>query len=169
MRGLGALMIIAGCVSIGGMTLRERRERVETLYALCAALRTMRAELITRLAPLPEVFHTLAENGAGAAGEFFAALYADMDSLGECGLAAIWQGACLRALCILRGDEVAAISALGAQLSLGSAEAAAEAVEACEGVLHAAYLREKERLPQARRLCIGVAAAAGAMLVILLI
>lgn len=169
MRGLGALMIIAGCVTIGGITLHERRVRVETLYALCAALRTMRAELITRLAPLPEVFHALAENGAGAAEEFFAALYTDMDALGECGLAAIWQGACLRTLGSLRGDEMAAISALGAQLSLGSAEAAAEAVEACEGVLHAAYLREKERLPQARRLCIGVPAAAGAMLVILLI
>ena len=171
MRGrlLGALCVLASCVSMGAAACAEKRRRLNTLDELTAALRRMRAELASHARPTAELCRLLAESSAGETETFFALLLRSLDQLGERPFYVLWREAAFRALRSLREEERQSLERLGDSLGRYALEEQVSAVESCLAALDSARERARAELPVQRKLTLGLALSAGAMLTILLL
>jgi stage III sporulation protein AB len=69
------------------------RRRSRILAELLRAVAAMRAELVTRLTPVPELISRVAAQSAEPVAGFFRAVEARLPSLGELSLFELWQSA----------------------------------------------------------------------------
>lgn len=169
MKGLGAALILAGCLLSGALWTRTKSRRIRTLRQLCAALELLAGELETRAPPLPELAKLLAERAGGQAGTFFSLLSVSMEQLGRESFSQLWSRAAETVLESLGREEREEFAGLG--MILGRCELARQlsALRACTAALRT-NLREAEGLyPGQRRLSLGLTGAAAALLIIVLL
>lgn len=169
MKLAGALLTFLGCCMTGVAQAHTARRRLDALAALCEALCLMKRELGTKLSSIPDMAERAAVQTRGAAKGFFTALSARMDELGRVELAQLWAECAAAELPALSGAEEREFAALGAVLGRCDADMQLAAISACEAYLRAVLEHARGDYPQQRRLSLGIAAAAGALLVIVFI
>lgn len=163
----GIFMISAACASIGVTSAVGMKRHIELLAALCGSLRYISAEIGTRLCPLPELIAELAGRG-GAAGEFYTRLAERLDSIGEVDFSALWASS-LECLTPLNRDEHSALRALGDVLGRYELQEQLESIDICLDSLSRSLRGLQAQYPERRRLVLGLSAAAGILVLIVLI
>lgn len=166
---IGGALIFAAFLLGALVCLRLRRQRTDTLNQLCTALDRAEGELSLRGLPLPRLFELLSKCSTGAAGFFFSELSQSMDRLGEEDFHTLWLRAAEKCLAALRQPEREEIDRLGGVLGRYGLTEQLSAIRACSAELRRALDCARQDYPRSRRLLLGMASAAGAMLIILLI
>ena len=158
----GIFMISAACASFGVISTVGMKHHIELLAALCGSLRFISAEIGTRLCPLPELISELAGRG-GAAGNFYERLAEKLDSIGEVDFSALWASSleCLTSLSAMR--------ALGDVLGRYELNEQLESIDICLDSLSRSMHGLQTQYPERRRLVLGLSAAAGILVLIVLI
>ncbi len=169
MRALGALMAFAACGAMGLLRVASERRRIDTLAALAEALCVMRGELAARLTAIPALTEYMVRHSRGGAQSFFAAVLYRLPQLGRRELSELWSESVMETLPSLENDELRELASVGLVLGRCELDVQLSALDRCAAVLRAAQERAQAQYPQQKRLSLGVSAAAGAMLVILLI
>lgn len=168
MKILGAVMALAASGMIGFMRIAAGRSRKDTLEAFTGALVLMKGELSARLTPLPELTEYLAMNSCAGAGRFFRVLSERIVQLGRRELAELWTETARDTLTMLSADELDEIMRLGRVLGRCELDMQLAAIDRCTAHLDRALTHVRAEYPQLCRLSIGLPAAAGLMLVIVL-
>lgn len=169
MRALGALMAFAACGAMGLLRVMSERRRIDALAALSEALRVMRGELAARLTAVPELTEYMARHSRGDAKSFFSAVSDRLSQLGKRELAELWRESVMETLPALETYELRELASVGLVLGRCELDVQLAALDSCAAVLRAAQERAQAEYPQQKRLSLGVSAAAGLMLVTLLI
>ncbi len=169
MKLAGALLAFLGCCCAAGAVRGVRRPaQTGCIAALCEALCLMKSELGTRLSTIPG--HGGARRGRRGAlrrtsSRRFPRAWTRAWPRGACAIVGgMRRGGAVRA-CRAEAREFAALGVLGRC----DADMQLAAISACEAYLRAALERARGDYPQQRRLSLGIAAAAGALLVIVFI
>ncbi|MCR5664802.1 MAG: stage III sporulation protein AB [Oscillospiraceae bacterium] len=169
MKLLGALAVMAACVSAGVRLNRERAEELALLRELCRGVERVHAELATSLRPLPELCAQLGGELSGAAGAFFRSLAESMPALSQQSFFELWQSAAGRSLSALAPEERSALLQLGQALGRFELQEQLGACERCRESLADAAAERKERSRNERKLTLALSGAAGALLCLLLL
>ncbi|MDR2420593.1 MAG: stage III sporulation protein AB [Oscillospiraceae bacterium] len=90
---LGAALLIGGTSACGISGAMRLRRRARVLAELVRALAAMRGELVTRLAPVPELIERAERQSAGPVGAFFRNVRLRLGELGDTALYELWSGA----------------------------------------------------------------------------
>lgn len=168
-RLFGAGLIFAALAFGALIYLNTRRQRMELLAQLSAALDTAAGELSLRSLPLPRLFALLAGRGAGGAAAFFTALCTGMDRLGEEDFFTLWTNAAEDNLSALYPAEREEIARLGAVLGRYELERQLAAIRDCRAAIDGALSQARQEYPNRRRLALGLSGCAGVLLIIILI
>ena len=169
MRALGALMAFAACSAMGLLRVASERRRIETLAALTEALDVMRGELAARLTAIPALTEYMARHSRGDAQSFFAAVLDRLPQLGKRELSELWCESVMETLPSLETDELRELASVGLVLGRCELDVQLSALDRCAAALRAAQERAQAEYPQQKRLSLGVSAAAGLVLVTVLI
>ena len=140
MKITGAVLLLASCVVIGCLRLQALKRRKETLSAMSNSLQLIKSELDARLTTLPALMCFLAEHSRGETKSFYESIDASMDELGECEFSSIWTRAARQRL-----------------------------TSRCQTFMDKSHDTLRGEYPQLCRLAFAVPAAAGLMIVIVLI
>lgn len=166
---LGAILIAAACCAAGYIYTSSVRKHIRALESLCAALELTAGELRTRAAPIPEVCALLAKRSDGAAAKFFSCLSENLALLGEKPFSIIWSTAVEDELCCLSPEEQSGLKGLGNILGRYELAQQESALAACLLKLRAGLSQAKQSYPNQRKLGFGLTAAAGALIVVILL
>lgn len=166
---LGAILIAAACCTAGYTYISSVRKHIRALESLCAALELAAGELRTRAAPIPELCALLAKRSDGAAAKFFSRLSENLEALGEKTFSAIWSKAVEDELCCLSPDEQSELKGLGNILGRYELMQQESALAACVLKLRAGLSQARQNYPSQRKLGFGLTAAAGALIVVILL
>ena len=169
MRWAGALLIFLAFAGFGAAFALAKKRRIDALRGMCAALELMNGELSARLTPLPELCGLLAGRASGAAGEFLGLLAASLPGLGERDFSALWREAAERSLGSLSGAELSEITRLGDIVGRYELAEQTRALELCLAELRNCLRAAQSAYPGEKKLGFGLAAAAGALLVVVLL
>lgn len=169
MRYLGAILILAACAAAGFIYISAVKKRICALESLCTALELAAGELKTRAAPIPELCALLERRSDNAAAKFFARLSGDLESLGEKTFSDLWGAAVEDELACLLPDERQELTGLGSVLGRYELAQQENALTACVFALRASLTHARESYPGQRRLGFGLTAAAGALIVVILL
>lgn len=167
-RLFGAGLIFTALAFGALIYLKARRQRIELLSLLSAALDTAAGELSLRSLPLTRLFELLAKRSDGMAAEFFKALCTGMDRLSEEDFFTLWTNAAEEHLTALNTAEREEIARLGAVLGRYELPRQLEAIRGCRTAVDNALLQARQDYPTRRRLALGLSASAGALLIIIL-
>ncbi len=163
MRFLGAFCIsLAGL--LGGLRAAQRqRETLRRCVVLCQMLELMTFELTRFRTPLPELFSGLASQlGEPAAG--LCAAVADLLGSGA-PFSEAWTKS-LAAVSAMEGEELAPLAVI---LGRYGAEEQAEAVDVCRRALESRGASIRAQLRERSRVYVGVGAAGGVILAVMLL
>lgn len=169
MRALGALLLVAGGFSFGICALREKRSRIAALRQIEAALELLCSELELHEAPLPEAVSNAARHAEGMGKALLHALEAQFPRLGEASFAQLWTAAVTRTCVPLLPHERDELNLLGHSLGRYELSAQLRELHACCVFLEERRNAAEQAFPGERRLLLGLSAAAGAFLAILLL
>lgn len=167
MKLLGASAVLCSCLGMSLTALRTARERTRCLSWLCRAAEAIRAELSTRLSPLPGLMRLAAERTKGACRSFFEETANGLADLSERSFYELWADSARKRLPFLPEEVRDELLQLG--LSLGRYELQ-EQLAACDRFLNAVtpLLGEESRsLREKRRVYLALGTAAGAFLCLL--
>ena len=169
MRALGALLLVAGGFSFGICALREKRSRIAALRQIEGVLALLCAELELHEAPLPEAVSNAARRADGMGRALLYELEAQFSRLGEASFAQLWTAAVSRTCVQLLPQERDELNRLGHSLGRYELSAQLLALHACRAFLEERRNGAEQAFPAERRLWLGLGAAAGAFLAILLL
>lgn len=166
---LGIALVVTAATFLGMSKAYVLKERVVFLNDFTQALETMRAEICTRLTPMPELVAYLSGAMKGSCAVFFSQLHARLEHLGEKRFSEMW---CEQVdefnTTVLNDEERSAMRALG--MSLGRYDAQAQ-----NAALQTAISRMRKLTDEARtqssvlgRLWTTLGISAGIMLAILM-
>ena len=166
---LGAALVAAGAVSIGYAAVERLRARTAALRALADALELMERELCFRLTPMPELLSDLAGRTLPPADRFFRQCAEGLDELPKHTLGELWQAAAAESLPALHRNDLTVLLPLGAILGRYSGEEQRQAIAQTTDELRRAHLAAEGEQRQRGKVYSALSAAAGALLVILLL
>ena len=170
MKPIGAILIIAAGLGIGFGGAAELRRRVRVLTDLIASLVTVRAEITVRMTPLPELLEALAQTAPHSVRGFYEHLGKSLQFLGERSFAELWLRAAERSEELgLKSDELGELTALGASLGRYDASEQAAAIDLCVSRLNASLELAREEARTGGKLIMGLGAAGGLVLAVILI
>lgn len=162
--------IILSAVFFFSLTLTGRRKaEINCLDELCRGMELIRAELGTRLTPMPELLRILSDRCRGEAGAFFSALCKAMPLLEENEFSKLWNIAADTYLKPLHPEELNTVKKVGAVLGKYELSEQLAVTDACRRELAFAAEKLRASYPESRRLFFGISAAAGGFLIILLL
>lgn len=164
---IGAFLVAAGSAAIGMVTVISQKRHIQLLDELCASLRLMSAELGTRLRPLPELICELSEKGDSVSG-FYGDIAGRLDFIGETDFSVLWSDA-VENIQLLSADERETMNRLGAVLGRYELREQLDSIDICLDALTRSVLGLRAEYPCRRRLFLGLSAAAGLMILIILI
>ena len=168
MRILGAAAVMLASVSAGFFAVTQKRRRLRCLRDLCDSLTLIAGELEGKRAPLPELIQTACLFSAGEPRGFFKHLREALPQLGVRFFFQLWEETARQHLPSLNGDEVREWTTLGRQLGRAELDRQLSALEGCCRFLSQRLEREERAFQSERKLCLGLPAAMGALLLILL-
>ncbi len=169
MRLLGLLSVMAAGIGLSLSYLGAARREIQTVRGLQAGIRILRAELALRMSPVGELMHLAASHTDTDARAFFRTVEQSLQELDESSFTALWSSACRSSMRGISEENRRGLEELG--LSLGRFELADQLV-ACDRYLDQteSWLREcSARWPERRRLALGLGAAAGSFLCLLML
>ena len=169
MKVLGVGAIISAFFLLSLSLTGRRKAEIHCLEELCRGLELIRAELGTRLTPVPELLALLSEKCRGDAGLFFCTLGMTLPLLEEKEFSVLWNTAAESCLHCLRPEELEAVRKVGAVLGKYELSEQLTVVCSCLGELRDACEKWKAAYPESRRLFFGMSAAAGGFIIILLL
>jgi stage III sporulation protein AB len=166
---IGAMCVIASCAAVGLSSVFKLRRHAKTLAVVRRSLGTIRAELTTRLTPLPELFARLATDADEPFRTFAATLTRSMNRLGEVRFSELWVEAVDASNLGLLPDELAVLRDLGRVLGryeLDEQRAYLQYAEEriSEFTLRAEHRRDADSKPRA-----AVAVACGVILTLIML
>ena len=88
---LGAACVILGSCAWGALGVIKLRRRASGLAAVTRSLGALRAELCTRLTPMPEITRRLAQDSDEPVKSFWRNLAAKMPELGDARFSDLWE------------------------------------------------------------------------------
>ena len=168
-RLLGAVLVVAGCVSLGLCAVAWLDGRVRDLGELAAGLDALQRELGWRLSPLPQALEGAARAARGPAADFFALCARRARSPEGQAFQETWREALNASSLRLRGEDKALLERLGGVLGRYDGDSQRLALEdAAAGLrtLQGAAADERSRLGRVYGV---LGAAAGLLAVILLL
>ena len=168
MKLLGAAMILTASFCAGIIHSLTKRQRIDNLQEICSALALMEGELGARLTPMPELIRLLAGRAPGQTGAFFSVLSASMDRLGEEDFASLWQMAVRQTMRSMEEAEREELCRLGLILGQYELEKQLAAIRTCMVVLRGGLETAQNKYLTEKKLSLGLPAAAGALLIIVL-
>ncbi len=142
----------------GAKAARRQKRRGESLAELAFGLGLLGFELESFQRPLPELCRRLAGQAPGAAGALYRCLCRAMDESPGAGFADCWQAA----LAELRAPERALLGPLGGVLGRYGAAEQRQALSLCRERLEELAAEARESYRRSARLYIGLGAALGA-------
>lgn len=169
MRLMGAALIAGASLVLGLTYIREQKRRLYTLCSLLELLKSFRGELATHMTPIPELTAALAQRAHGAAAALMFSLNTRLDHLGEKGFSELWAESVKEKLDMLAADERDVVLNLGRSLGRYELEQQLMELDHCIEYLNGRISLYRSALPEKRRLGLGLACGAGALLVIVLL
>ena len=166
MKIAGAVMLVAACGMFGYAQLAAALRRERLVEAMCSSLELLRAEIATRLTPLPDCARMLSASGPAPCREFYSRLDSALDALGELEFSYIWS-ACLSTL-DLPSDAHSALDDLGRSLGRYSAAEQHTAIDRCIAALERCSRAERETGRGNAKLKLGLSLTAGLLLAVIL-
>ena len=166
---MGAALISGASLVLGLTYIQEQKRRLYTLCSLLELLKAARGELATHMTPIPELTAALAQKTRGAAAALMFSLNARLDHLGEKDFSELWAESVKEKLDMLDTDERDAVSNLGRILGRYELEQQLMELDNCIEYLNRRISFSRSALPEKRRLGLGLACGAGALLVIVLL
>ncbi|MBR1455666.1 MAG: stage III sporulation protein AB [Oscillospiraceae bacterium] len=166
MKTAGMLCLFTACLWIGAAYCRARRQRLAVLRDLCKAMEQMEGELASRSSPLPELCRLLATGSEGDVRAFFTRIADGLAELGELRFSELWKRAARDTLFCLRPFEMDALLRLGSSLGRYELDRQLGVVKACSRTLERCYRAAQQSMTGELKVGMGLAAAAGALLVI---
>lgn len=163
------MLAVCGCFWAGCRMVNSRKERIAALRELEFALLLLRGELESRAAALPELCVFLRERTCGAARALFSGMAAQLSMLGEERFSSLWNRAVRESGTALEDREREELLGLGEVLGRYELETQLRRLEGCCTVLHQCREEAERAYPGQRRLCLGLSAAAGLLLAIVLL
>ena len=169
MRPAGVLLIVLAFLSYALLTLRDKRAAIRSLRDVSAALELLYAELEMHATPLPEAIARSARYSRGNGKALFQNLTVLLLRLGEESFADLWSKAVSQSCRQLPSAALDELARLG--LSLGRYELSAQLrdIRGCIALLCRTREERARSYPSERRLWLGLSAAAGCFLAILMI
>lgn len=167
MKLLGTMFVTLSCTALGIIKARSLARENEAYAELISALTLMKGEICSRASSMDEVFRLLNTGKSCCTSAFFSQLSSAMSEIGDVSLKAIWQKAA-DTLCI-SPYGVQAVKALGNVLGRYDAQAQAAAIDRCILALLSEQDALRDKLNENKRMYIGIGAASGLMLALLLI
>ena len=165
--GIGA--IISAFFLLSLTLTGNKKAEINCLAELCTGFALIRAELGTRLTPMPELLGLLEEQCAGEARGFFRAVGTALPLLEERDFSSLWSMAADKALCCLSQRELDTVKKVGTVLGKYELSEQLAVIGSCLTELKAGEERLRVAYPQTRKLFFGLSAAAGGFIIILLL
>lgn len=169
MRLLGAGLILLAACGVGGVNWLDRQRHLRCLRALCEALSLLHAELKTNRTPLTRLLPYAAEQAEDRASAFLRQVSDSLTQLGERSFSELWQEAACCQLSVLRQGELEELLSVGRVLGRFELQEQLNTLTRCESRLRARLEQNEARSRDEARLSLGLPAAAGALLVLLLL
>ena len=168
MKMLGAAAVMLASISGGLFAVTQKRRKLRCLRDLCDALTLLAGELEGKRAPMPELVQTVCHFASGEPHGFFTRLQEALSQLGVRSFHQLWKEAAEQRLPSLGGEELREWILLGRQLGRTELDRQLAALEGCRRFLSLCLEREEQAFRSERKLCLGLPAAMGALLLILL-
>ncbi len=169
-RIIGSLIITAATTAVGISSAAQLKNRVISLSSIIAGLDLMRAEICTRLTPLPELLELLARQTGEPASTFFTACLINQKKMRGRPFFEVWRDSLLETEELgLKEAEMQPLLELGNALGRYDSERQAEAIAAARKRMEAFLSKaegERDREGKTRAM---LGLAAGAAIVIMLI
>ena len=166
---VGVILIIFGCTAAGIKKARSLSELDRTYSELISALSLIKSEISSRASPLDEVLHTVAGTADGAVGRFVICVRDDFPNLGEEPFCCIWSKAAESCLDGLSERALTAVKALGSSLGKYDGSMQCASLDRCISELSSEQKALREMLSANRRMYVGIGAASGLIIAIVLI
>lgn len=170
LRTIGVVLVVLGPSVMGISKALSLKAHARFLSDFVAALELMRAEICTRLTPIPELTEYLAKSAPHGCRAFFAGLEKRMGLLGEMSFSQLWEReADTLTEPQLSGEERSAVRALG--MSLGRYDVREQQAAIDMSIARLSLLAEEARKQSGiqGRLWTGLGVTGGLMLAIIMI
>ena len=167
---IGAVLVTVATTSVGLMSAGYLKNRARTLSTLVFGLEIMRAEICTRLTPIPELLELLARQTGEPANIFFADCLIKLRAMRGRPFSEVWKAALKGSGALVLNDaELEILTELGSALGRYDVERQGEAISGAKKRLEAQLAKaESERDKESRtRTFLGI--AAGIAIAIILI
>lgn len=169
MKLVGIALIIMAFLTYALLTLRDKRAAIHCLRDVSAALELLYGELEMHAAPLPEAIARAAHFSRGAGKALFQNLTVLLLRLGEESFADLWRKAVQQSCRQLPPPSRDEIERLGVSLGRYELSTQLRELRSCISSLCRSREEGERSFPSERRLWLGLCAAAGCFLAILMI
>ena len=169
MKLTGALFCVTAFLFAGFSYLETEKRKLKACSGLSDALTVMKNELCAKLLPLKELTERASESSQGCVKLFFEKVLDDFGRIGEEDFSAIWNRTAEESFAFLTPEQLGMLCRPGTVLGKSAGETQTEALEATALYFRAEAERIKEKLPEIRKLAIGLSACMGLLTVIALI
>lgn len=169
MKLIGAVLILTGSLAAGLLAVRRMDYRIAALRALIAALDILGHELDCFLPSMPDWLRSSAERSPEPAASFFnlcARRLCDQDGTA---LAELWNEAARQRLGALKSGDLEPVLTLGPVLGRYDADSQRRSIGAARKQLEAKLAEAAARRRDSGRVCTVLCAAAGTLLVVVLL
>jgi len=168
LRGIGAVLLAAGCAWLGFWVAAGMRSRVRALEDMAAGLLLLEQELELDSPPLPVLMERLASRAPGSAGGLFAQCGAGLGRLDEEEFSHLWRRL-VEERRELGEEGRRCLAVLGETLGRCGCFAQVRSVAAARRRLSELAARAEEDARRERKVCQVLGLSGGAFLVILLL
>ncbi len=168
MRGIGALLLMGAFLLSGVLSVRSRCARIRCLHELGEAFVWMAGELAGKKLPIPELIRSCSLMANGYARSFYLQLEQSLSQLGSRSFFELWKEAVAQLPWLTEGER-RELDIPGRELGRAELSRQLAALETAVRFLRTSYEHEESRFQNDRKLCLGLPAAAGVLLLILLL
>ena len=168
MQFIGVAAVMLASLGIGIQSIRQRRRRLRCLRGLSDALAYLVGELSGKRSPLTDLILSVCQHTSGDVRSFFMCLSESLSKLGKKSFSDLWRTAADRYL-LLTDEERSEWIGLGEQLGRTELTRQIAMLDRCREFILLSFDKERSALQNDRRILLGIPAAAGALLSILLL
>ena len=169
MKLTGALFCVTAFLFAGFSYLETEKRKLKACSGLSDALTVMKNELCAKLLPLRELAERAEDSAEGCVKLFFRSILDDFDRIGERDFSEIWKKAAEESFAFFSTEQLEKLCRPAALLGKSAGETQAEALEETALYFRTEAERIKGKMPERRKLAIGLSACMGLLMVIVLI
>ena len=168
MKSIGAVLCVAAFILTGNSYLMDEKKKIKTYYGLSEAFMVMKTELDAKLLPLRELTERAGESSEGCVKAFFLAVLKAFEIIGEKDFAVIWEESARESFPWMNAEQNRMLCFPGTVLGKSAGETQAESLESASLYFRSEAEKKKEKMPEIRRLAIGLSFCGGLLAVITL-